>query len=1023
MPSRAEVEIWKVIAAGEEKKVRELLSALPPMWLPQQGMGASSLAHAKGHIELAEWLQRESAKRLADNEHAAGLADQLRVDLANARATAAASSAYIDDGRLGTNRSFAGVIDDGGPNMGGIDPLRRFVREDDMSSVASSRSSRSSKSGRSSSKSGRSRKSRSSKSGSSKSGGSSSKSGSRRRSSKKKHWTEESDEEDETQTIPDDLSVASDMTDDDVLAELDDMLDAMRHDALSVGGAGGEDDGGGGEGGGRHRAPKIEPPPKQLQLGDLGVKELRVLIKALGGEESLSDNIVEKPELVALAAQSLADAPLGLIDDVTSALGMSGLADVGSRAPERALRQLRLNELDEDVLRKVLRKLAGDDGGGKDGFFGGKDTVEEVDASELVSLTQAAVALSPLGLLDEVCAELGFGQGGAGVGGGGSGGDGGDADEDDEAWPDPGDAGAGRGGKADARSRLPKERGDDDDDDDDDDEAWPDPRHAELPTEFDDFWPDPMDDEGRGGLGGRPGSGGSSFQPGRSGALRFMAGGAASQSARRHGAGEGAAGRDERRPGKLGQDKERAARHAARLEKLRSSGALAGGEPLEVPSRAQPKLKPGNGIRSGGGGGSSGGGSSGSSGRGGGSGRARASPAARASSPSRKDRERERERRRTKEHGGGRGEPWGRSRTFELKTFPQLERRRGGEELSLETTPAGQPSADPYDLSRLSAAQLHSLLTKLVGAANVPPLTAPTGAASAAAQLQALADQVRAAMASAPLALLDEVGTILSEAAAVTAVAAVGSQDKRHADDGSGRHESGRSHQRHQHRKAAVATAATTAATAAGTAAATTFSASAAMRSTAVSKTAGDESMLAGGSGQAAHGRSGTKSHHRHGRGSGGSGKTADQPFGGPINDASAGGEGSTSKHRRRHRHSHEAGNGERGRAAASSSHGLSRHHRAQVRALESRIQDALNPDRDAVEAKRAARRLQRRIARALRSEGYGSPLKELRARRAAHRGDRDRSDSKEQGEPDSHSAAGAPAALADTAVKQIEVS
>ena len=94
-----------------------------------------------------------------------------------------------------------------------------------------------------------------------------------------------------------------------------------------------------------------------------------------------------------------------------------------------------------------------------------------------------------------------------------------------------------------------------------------------------------------------------------------------------------------------------------------------------------------------------------------------------------------------------------------------------------------------------------------------------------------------------------------------------------------------------------------------------------------------------------------------------------------PHDDRQAG----AHKHRRHHRHSREGG----GRSAdASSSHGLSRHQRAQERALESRIQDALNPDRDAVEAKRAAKRLERRIARALRSEGYGSPLKELRARR-----------------------------------------
>ena len=89
-------------------------------------------------------------------------------------------------------------------------------------------------------------------------------------------------------------------------------------------------------------------------------------------------------------------------------------------------------------------------------------------------------------------------------------------------------------------------------------------------------------------------------------------------------------------------------------------------------------------------------------------------------------------------------------------------------------------------------------------------------------------------------------------------------------------------------------------------------------------------------------------------------------------------------RHRRHRRHSREPGAEGRESSTLGGSRGISRHQRAQERALESRIADALNPDREAVEAKRAARRLERRIARALRSEGYGSPLKELRARREA---------------------------------------
>ena len=64
MPCRAETEIWKAIAAGDEQRTRELLSRLPATWLAQQANGAASLAHAKGHQGLADWLRQEAATRL-----------------------------------------------------------------------------------------------------------------------------------------------------------------------------------------------------------------------------------------------------------------------------------------------------------------------------------------------------------------------------------------------------------------------------------------------------------------------------------------------------------------------------------------------------------------------------------------------------------------------------------------------------------------------------------------------------------------------------------------------------------------------------------------------------------------------------------------------------------------------------------------------------------------------------------------------------------------------------------------------
>ena len=40
MPARAEVEIWKAIAAGDEAQVRDYLSQVPRTWLAQQ-LGAA----------------------------------------------------------------------------------------------------------------------------------------------------------------------------------------------------------------------------------------------------------------------------------------------------------------------------------------------------------------------------------------------------------------------------------------------------------------------------------------------------------------------------------------------------------------------------------------------------------------------------------------------------------------------------------------------------------------------------------------------------------------------------------------------------------------------------------------------------------------------------------------------------------------------------------------------------------------------------------------------------------------------
>ena len=327
--------------------------------------------------------------------------------------------------------------------------------------------------------------------------------------------------------------------------------------------------------------------------------------------------------------------------------------------------------------------------------------------------------------------------------------------------------------------------------------------------------------------------------------------------------------------------------------------------------------------------------------------------------------------------------------------FKGLERqhtRTGG--LSLETTPAVQAPVDPTDLTRLSVHQLHKLLTKLVGAAKAPVILPPTGAASAALQHQALADQVREAMATAPLALLDEVGTMLEEAQ----LAATGKDSQRDVGQHRGasspsRGAHARGHRSRGHTRSAGTGTGTGAGTGTGTGTgASTGGAGAAAGSRGDSKT-----------GKERHG-SRSSAHHQS---SGGRKQAAERvkslPADGVQGDGSkpdselAGGD-SGRRHRRRHhsregRHAHKTttagstgatptmveGVSEGAKAARNLS---SRALRAQERSLDRRIQEALNPDREAVEAQRAARRLERRIARALRSEGYGSPLQELRARR-----------------------------------------
>ena len=268
-----------------------------------------------------------------------------------------------------------------------------------------------------------------------------------------------------------------------------------------------------------------------------------------------------------------------------------------------------------------------------------------------------------------------------------------------------------------------------------------------------------------------------------------------------------------------------------------------------------------------------------------------------------KERERDKDAGRRRKGGGGSGSL--------LTAFQHLERYDATDgAISLETVAVGEAAADPYDLSRLSASQLDTLLRKLSGSGSAPlslPPSEETGAASSLAEranTEALITQVRAAMASAPLALLDEACELIVSATAAANSAPPGGHGRANSSSvrKGGRHTGGGS----------------------------------------------------GGSGGSRHERKHGEA-REHARSS--SAKARD----GAAKRAEGGGaaEAAPERHHRSHRRSKE-------------------------RALDRRIEEALNPDRDAVEAKRRARRLERRLAKALRSEGYGSKSPEPRAPRDA---------------------------------------
>jgi len=299
----------------------------------------------------------------------------------------------------------------------------------------------------------------------------------------------------------------------------------------------------------------------------------------------------------------------------------------------------------------------------------------------------------------------------------------------------------------------------------------------------------------------------------------------------------------------------------------------------------------------------------------------------------------------------------------EVALFAGLDRGRG--ELSLDAVAAAAaPPPDPFDMSRLSVEQLLGLLRKLRGMNAVETVTPTVSAAAAAVQKRSLAEQVREAMADAPLGLLDEVCTMIDAAAAATTSMDADSKGGAKGRRGASSSKAGASgkspkHPRHD------------------------------------------------GGGVRREGRRG--SNHLHGTGVERNDTVATTSTASSIETRSSKDVGGG---RRRHRdkREHRASPGHEASARASEADEIAdkreqqrqeRRAARQTRHIERRIDEALDPDREAVEARRAAARLERRIEHALQNNpveqtdtGRGHGEREHRSRTAHSSRHRQHSDS-----------------------------
>ncbi len=404
---QVEQQLIAAIRGGQEPVVRTSIKALPTDWFLDNFEPLLQAAQASQQYAIMEVLRAEQgAAEEADDEVRQAEAS-LQASLQAAREAAAQEAAALNERRrMDAHQHVGEATEMEAKRKHAYDPLRRMV---DANSDAGSDSGWSTW-----------------------------------RSSSSAGSAEANEEVDESE------GGGSAWTDAELQDELDDMLDGVTGEILgeyrgrrtsSRGGLIADEDAADDD------TADFGPPPEPqtLQLHELSVAQLKQLIRRLGGEDAVPDEI-EKREFVARATQLLGQArrclllphprahatpavtpppqaPLALIDELFMEMGLAGFrpggegegADVLSRwagaddgdgfgagagsstVLAKAERRIQLHELSKAQLRALLVKLGDTDAGGAH---------LQMDKRQLLGAAREAMGAAPLVLLDEACIEL-----------------------------------------------------------------------------------------------------------------------------------------------------------------------------------------------------------------------------------------------------------------------------------------------------------------------------------------------------------------------------------------------------------------------------------------------------------------------------------------------------------------------------------------------------------------------------------------------------------------------------------------